>query len=94
MKELLTFLAQHILPHGDSVEIIEEQDETGSFVYTLYTHPDDTGIAIGKNGKTVHALREILKVQAMQKGIRVNLTIKSSDEKDEGGLHTIESLSV
>src|SRR5665811_634988 len=83
MKELLTYLTKHILPHAEDIEILEACNETGDVSFTLYTNPEDTGIAIGKGGKTAHALRELLKVKAMQTGQRVSLTIKSTDEKVE-----------
>lgn len=83
MKELLTYLAGSILPHSEDIEIIENKDEGGNVNLTLVTHPEDTGLAIGKGGKTAHALRELLKVKAMNKGERVTLTIIASSDKDD-----------
>ena len=80
MKELLEHLAQRILPHGDIAEVREEVEQ-GTVRLTLITHPEDIGLAIGKNGKTAKALREILKIKAIQDNQRVYLDIHSSDEE-------------
>ncbi len=80
-----------MLPHPDSVEILETRDEAGNVNFTLYTHEEDTGIAIGKGGKTAHALRELLKVKAMQTGERVSLTIKPETEKENNSSQDSES---
>lgn len=80
MKELLTYLAQSILPHPDEVTVTEEVTPDGTVRLTLITHPEDTGLAIGKGGKIAHALREVIKIKAMQEKKRVYLDIRSSDE--------------
>lgn len=80
MKELLQYLVSKILPHGDQAEIQEKIEDGGTVRLTLITHPEDIGLAIGKEGKTAKALREILKIRAIQNNQRVYLEIKSSDE--------------
>lgn len=84
MRELLEYLAQNILPHGDEVEVTKATADDDTVKLTLTTHPDDTGLAIGKGGKTAHALREVIKIKAMQEGKRVYLDIRSSDEISTG----------
>lgn len=80
MRELLEYLARRILPHPDEVSVTEDIADDGSVRLTLVTHPDDTGLAIGKGGKIAHALREVIKIKAMQEEKRVYLDIRSRDE--------------
>jgi len=80
MKELLEYLAKHILPHPEAVQVLQKETDDGGVHLTLVTHPDDTGLAIGKNGKTAHALRELIKTKAMLANKRVYLDIRSQDE--------------
>lgn len=80
MRELLKYLAQNILPHGDAVEVSESAIDENTIKLTLITHPDDTGLAIGKGGHVAHALRELVKIKAMQEGKRVYLDIRSLAE--------------
>lgn len=83
MKELLEYITKRILPHPDDIKIEEKVDENGNVYLTLITHPDDTGLAIGKGGKTAHSLRELLKIKAMNSGVHVYLSVKSRDEIEE-----------
>ena len=83
MQELLEYIATKILPHPDDIHITERVDDEGSVRLTLVTHPEDTGLAIGKGGKTAHAIREILKIKAIQEGKRVYLDIRSPEEMAE-----------
>jgi uncharacterized protein len=80
MKELLEYIAKKILPHAEDVMVEESINEDGSTQLRLVTHPEDAGLAIGKEGKTARALRELLKIKAIQLGVRVYLKIQSTDE--------------
>ena len=81
MKDLIEFVAKKIVRNPDAVSVTEEVDEEGNARITLLTHPDDVGMAIGKGGKTAHALRELLKVKATGSGQRVFLDIRSTTEE-------------
>lgn len=85
MKELLTHIAKKILPHPDDVQVIEEVREDGSIHLTLITNDEDTGLAIGKGGKTAHALRELLKIKAIQDNTKIYVDIKSSTDAHAEG---------
>ncbi len=79
MTELLEYITKRILRHPDDIKVEEETDGDTVRV-TLYTHPDDIGLAIGKNGKTANALRELLKVKAINSNQRIFLDIKTVEE--------------
>ncbi len=79
MTELLEYITKRILRHPEAVKVEEEVDGNTVRV-TLYTHPDDIGLAIGKNGKTANALRELLKVKAINSKQRIFLDIKTAQE--------------
>ncbi|MCA9391840.1 KH domain-containing protein [candidate division WWE3 bacterium] len=81
MKELIEFVAKKFVSHPEDVVVTEETDDEGNARITLITNPDDVGMAIGKGGKTAHALRELLKVKATGTGQRVFLDIRSSEEQ-------------
>lgn len=74
MKKTLEYIVQNIVEHPDDV-VIEEREEEGITMLSISVHKDDMGQVIGKNGKIIHALRNIMKVQAVksQKRIRVEL---------------------
>lgn len=80
MKETLTYIAQQILPHPNDFSVDEQVDEAGNVQLTLITHPEDTALAIGKQGRTVKALRELIKIKAIQNNVRISLDVRSRDE--------------
>ncbi len=63
MKELLDFILRNILGKSSKYEIIE--DDNGSVVtLTVKTADDEGGLIIGKQGKVIKAIRNILRIKA------------------------------
>lgn len=63
MKELLDFILRNMLGKDSKYEIIEEDD--GSIVkLTVKTAEDEGGMVIGKQGKIIKAIRNILRIKA------------------------------
>jgi predicted RNA-binding protein YlqC (UPF0109 family) len=63
MKELLDFILRNILGKKSDYQIIEEDD--GSVVkLTVKTSDSEGGMVIGKQGKVVKAIRNILRIKA------------------------------
>ncbi len=63
MKELLDFILRNILGKDSKFDITEEDD--GSIVkLTVKTADDEGGMVIGKGGKVIKAIRNILRIKA------------------------------
>ncbi|MCH7579979.1 MAG: KH domain-containing protein [Chloroflexi bacterium] len=77
MKELVEFIAKAIVDHPDDVEVeVEEYEEDGDRVILhLYVADDDMGKVIGKQGRIANAMRDLVKVAAVQRGVRASLDI-------------------
>jgi predicted RNA-binding protein YlqC (UPF0109 family) len=75
MKDLIEYLARSLVDHPDdvSVESFEEDDET--LVYELSVAEDDVGKVIGRGGRTVNALRCVLRACAARQDKRVLLDV-------------------
>ena len=74
MKDLLLFLLQNIVEHPQDIAV-EEQEEEGQINLNLQANPEDIKIIIGKNGRTIKALRELLKIKAIKEKKKVNLNL-------------------
>ena len=74
MKELLEFLLKGLL--GEEKFEIAEADDAGRTVYTIKTAPENVGLIIGKGGRMIKSLRNILKVRATLEKTAVNLNIE------------------
>ena len=77
MKDLLTFIVQGITGNKD-IDI--EETSEGERSHFIIKAPEDViGIIIGKEGRTVKAIRNLLKVRATleKKGVSISVEPKS-----------------
>ena len=74
MKELLEYIIRLLVDHPEDVRITEVDGEKTA-IFELRCHPEDVGKVIGKNGKTVGAIRLILSTVAARKGRRAMLEV-------------------
>ena len=74
MKELVEYIAKGLVDDPSMVRVIE--DRMGDRV-TLYLEvaQGDMGKVIGKGGRIAHAMRNLVKVAAIQEDVRANLEI-------------------
>ena len=73
MEALLTFLVKKVTGIKDFK--IAEENEGEPSNYMIHAPQDSLGLIIGKGGKTIKALRNILKVRATLEKKRVNLSV-------------------
>ena len=77
MKELLEYIVKSIVNNPEEVEISEREsvDFPGLTILTIKVSEEDVGIVIGKRGRTINAIRDIISINAIRskKRVRVNL---------------------
>ena len=59
MKHFLEFVARSLVDNPDDVQISETGTE-GEEVFRIGLHPADVGLVIGKGGRTISAIRNII----------------------------------
>lgn len=74
MKDLLQFIARALVDSPEAVELRVSSVE-GATLYELKVAPTDIGKVIGRDGRTVNALRTVLQHAALKKGEKVRLEI-------------------
>jgi uncharacterized protein len=74
MKELLEYIVRLLVDHPDDVRITEVDGEK-TVIFELRCHAEDIGKVIGKNGKTVGAIRMILSTVAAKQARRAMLEV-------------------
>jgi predicted RNA-binding protein YlqC (UPF0109 family) len=75
MKELLEYLARGLVERPDLVRVREVAEEDGSLVLELAVADGDYGSVIGRGGRTVQALRAVIKAAAAKEDRRVFVDI-------------------
>lgn len=73
LSELVRFLATQLVENPDTVEV-EVRDGT-PVIYELHVAPDDHGRIIGREGRTIQALRVLVSAAARKSGERATLEL-------------------
>ena len=75
MNELVQFLARALVDDPDSVSAESFEEDDGTLVYEVTVAEDDVGKLIGRSGRTVNALRTVVRAAAVRDGRRVLVDI-------------------
>jgi predicted RNA-binding protein YlqC (UPF0109 family) len=74
MKDTLYFIVSAIVDNPDAVSI-EERDEDGITNLIITVDASDMGKVIGKEGKVIRSIRNIMKVKAMKSDERIKISL-------------------
>jgi uncharacterized protein len=71
MEDLLAYLARTLVDEPGEVSVESFEEDDGTLVLELQVAEDDTGKVIGRGGRTVAALRTVVKAAAVRHERRV-----------------------
>jgi len=74
VEELVTYLARALVDRPEQVEL-RRQSVDGGTVLELKVAPEDVGKVIGRDGRTINAMRALLAVAAQRRGAKVRLEV-------------------
>ncbi|MEK7502370.1 MAG: KH domain-containing protein [Patescibacteria group bacterium] len=77
MKTALSYIINSIVDSPDKVSIAEETE--GDFVtFKVVVDKEDMGKVIGKNGKVIRAIRNVLKIPAIKQNKKINIVLEET----------------
>lgn len=76
MKDFVTYIVKQIVDNPEAVEVFETVDQPGFIDLQISVDPADMGKVIGKEGKIIRSLRDLVRVMATKEHVRFNLAIK------------------
>ena len=79
MKEVLEYVARAIVDEPDAVEVTEVAGER-SVILRLRVAPDDMGKVIGKRGRTVRAIRSVVRAAGSRDGVSPMVEIVEDED--------------
>lgn len=79
MKNTLSFIVSSIVDDPKSVNI-EEKEEDGIINLIISVAQEDMGKVIGKEGKVIRSIRNIMKIKAMKNDVRINITLADTPQ--------------
>jgi hypothetical protein len=74
MKDVLLSIISAIVENQDAIEIKEETQEDG-VNYVVTVAKEDMGRVIGKNGKVIRAIRNVMKIPAIKNNTKIFVTL-------------------
>lgn len=75
MKALIEYIARSLVESPTEVRVIE-RDDRNEVHLELEVAAEDMGRVIGRGGRIASAMRTLLRVAAMQRGVRATLDIR------------------
>jgi uncharacterized protein len=75
VEQLIIYLARALVDQPDQVSLRTSESE-GALLFELKVAPDDVGKVIGRDGRTVGALRTLLGAAAQKHGQKARLEIQ------------------
>ena len=100
MKELLEHIVKSIVNHPDEVSVEEREsvDFPGLTILSIEVAEDDKGIVIGRKGRTINSIRDIITISAIRNDKRVKVMLandereQSSEDVQEDGMISTDDL--
>ncbi len=74
MKDTLLFILSHLVDHPDDLRV-EEVTEDSKTIFQIQAHTEDKGKIIGKNGRIIKAVRDMMKLMATKQNVYVDVTL-------------------
>ncbi|HVZ11772.1 MAG TPA: KH domain-containing protein [Patescibacteria group bacterium] len=75
MQDLLSYMLDNIV---DGPIEVSESEQEGMTIFNVNVPKDQVGMVIGKGGKTINALKNILKIRAIRDNVRVDIQINEA----------------
>lgn len=75
MKPLIETIVKALVDHPETVAV-ETREEKTAIIYELSVHGEDVGKVIGKQGRTIHAIRTVVYAAAAGSPKRVIVQVK------------------
>lgn len=77
MEDLLKFTIEPLVQDIKKVKI-ETKQEGKDIMFTVYVPKDDIAKVIGKNGKMIKSIKNLLKIRAIKENVFVNIDVQEA----------------
>ena len=77
MKNALQYIVSSIVDNQDSIRI-EEAETEGIVELTIFVAKEDIGKVIGKDGKVIRAIRNVMKIPAMKQNKKIQIAVSEA----------------
>ena len=74
MKKALEYIISQIVDEPEKAEVTEAEDQ-GMINFSIKVAASDMGKIIGKNGKVIRAIRNVIKISAIKQNKKINIAL-------------------
>lgn len=82
MQDLVTFIVENIVTHPKEISVTTSEGQEGETLLQLKVSPEDMGLVIGKSGKVIKSIRNLLRTKAILENKRVNLVLADENSNN------------
>jgi predicted RNA-binding protein YlqC (UPF0109 family) len=76
MQKLLDYILKNTFSNPEITT--SESEEEGSTILTIHAPQEEIGRIIGKGGKVINAMKQIIKIQAIKENKRVEINVEEN----------------
>lgn len=74
MRKALDFILTSLVDNTDKLDI-QENEESGVITFTISTAEEDMGKVIGKGGKVIKSIRNVMKIPAIKQNKKIFINL-------------------
>ena len=76
MQELLEYILEKM--YSNPLITVTSEDEDGDVILTIHAPQEEIGKIIGKGGKVINAMKQLVKIQAIKENKRVEINVEEN----------------
>lgn len=77
MREVLEYILEKTFSNKE-ITVSEDEGEGGEIILTIHAPQDEIGKIIGKGGKVINAMKQLVKIQAIKENKRVEINVEEN----------------
>lgn len=82
MKEILIYILQRLVDHPEAI-VVEEVSQESGVMLRVTADQSDMGKIIGKSGRIIRAIRDLVKIVAAKRELYVDVVLEEGKQESQ-----------
>lgn len=83
IEDAVRTIVESLVTHPEDVEVTTDNAEDSKLRINIRVNPDDRGRVIGRQGKTINALRTVIKAASVKTNQKVNIKVVEDEGNED-----------